>query len=97
MNSNKITLIGRTYSTYSVKWMDVIRLCDAQCRLNRSLPMLKLFYCEPLAAIVRRSKVTAVVAKIILLMMIQDDHNGKIISLFNEVLYQSVPIMLRLY
>ena len=64
---------------------DLTAVCYAEIRANKSLPRIRLAYSMHLVALVRSSKTTVFIAKIILMML--GGESKKLISLFEKDLY----------
>ena len=64
-----------------------ILVCEAECKFNRDLPRLRWSVSVPLAAIVRISRTTAVIAKLIMLMLGGDRYRRKMFAIFESNLY----------
>ena len=60
--------------------------CEAECVINRLLPAMQTDFCFPLAVVARSMRITAFVAKSILVMLCPSQ---KINRLFEQVLYQN--------
>ena len=67
-------------------------ICLSKSLLNKSLPQLRVAYSVPLTIIVRSLKITAVIAKVILWMVV----DKKMILLFEKDLYNSATNVMKL-
>ena len=65
----------------------LICYCKDECDFNKSLLFLRWSVSVPLAAIVRTSRTTAVIAKLIMMMIGGDRYRRKMFPIFESNLY----------